>query len=119
MKPTNVASIDVSTIDDRRKGDRRIDDRRIDDRRIDDRRQAVTDRRKSLRLKALKGAQIILRNSAPLACIVRNISETGAKLEVYGPVLQNAFDLVFDLDHSRRSCCVVWRKEPMLGVKFL
>jgi len=114
MKPTNVASIDDSTIDDRRKGDRGKGDRRIDDRR-----QAVTDRRKSPRLKALKGAQIILRSGAPLACIVRNISETGAKLEVYGPVLQNAFDLVFDLDHSRRSCCVVWRKEPMLGVKFL
>src|SRR5271157_2198168 len=114
MKPTNVASIDDSTIDDRRKGDRGKGDRRIDDRR-----QAVTDRRKSPRLKALKGAQIILRSGAPLACIVRNISETGAKLEVYGPVLQNTFDLVFDLDHSRRSSCVVWRKEPLLGVKFL
>ncbi len=114
MKPTNVASIDDGTIDDRRKGDRVNGDRKIDDRR-----QAVTDRRKSPRLKALKGAQIILRNGALLACIVRNISETGAKLEVYGPVLQNAFDLVFDLDHARRSCRVVWRKEPMLGVKFL
>ncbi len=112
MKPTNVASIDDSTIDDRRKPGK-------GDGRIDDRRKAVTDRRKSPRLKTLKGAQIILRNGAPLACIVRNISETGAKLEVYGPVLQNAFDLVFDLDHSRRSCCVVWRKEPLLGVKFL
>lgn len=114
MKPTNVASIDDSAIDDRRKSDCRKGDGRIDDRR-----KAVTDRRTSLRLKTLKGAQIILRNGAPLACIVRNISETGAKLEVHGPVLQNAFDLVFDLDHSRRSCCVVWRKEPMLGVKFL
>lgn len=114
MKPTNVASIDDSKIDDRRKSDRTKGDGRIDDRR-----KAVTDRRKSLRLKTLKGAQIILRNGAPLACIVRNISETGAKLEVCGPVLQNAFDLVFDLDHSCRSCRVVWRKEPMLGVKFL
>ena len=57
-------------------------------------------------------------NGVPVRCTVRNVSETGAKLEVHEPVLQNTFDLVFDLDQSRRSCCVVWRKEPFMGVKF-
>jgi hypothetical protein len=52
-------------------------------------------------------------------CIVRNVSKTGAKLEVCGPVLRNIVDLIFDQDHSRRSCRVVWRKEPMVGVEFL
>jgi PilZ domain-containing protein len=91
----------------------------IDDRRIDDRRILVSNRRISPRTRTLKGAQIIWPNGAPVRCIVRNISETGAKLEVYDPVLQNTFDLVFDLDQLRRSCHVVWRKEPLIGVKFL
>ena len=76
-------------------------------------------RRISPRLKTLKGAQIIWPNGIPVKCVVRNLSETGAKLKVYGPVLRNIVDLVLDQDHSRRSCRVVWRKEPMVGVKFL
>ena len=57
----------------------------------------------------------------PLAdhCIItRNLSETGACLEIHVPVLHQTFDLVFDHEQSRRSCCVVWRKEPRVGVKF-
>ncbi|MGA3311302.1 MAG: hypothetical protein ABSD08_22255 [Xanthobacteraceae bacterium] len=112
MNPsTSFPPIDHGEIDDRSKGDRRRSD--------DDRRKAVRDRREVLRLKTFKGAQIIWRNGAPVACVVRNFSEKGAKLEVYAPVLQNAFELIFDLDQSRRSCRVVWRKEPMMGVKFL
>ena len=51
-------------------------------------------------------------------CTIRNISETGACLEVYDPVLQNLFDLVFDLNQARRACRVVWRKHPRMGVEF-
>jgi hypothetical protein len=83
-----------------------------------DRRTADRDRRSSPRVRTLKGAQIIWPNGFPIRCTVRNISETGAKLEVHEPILQNTFDLVFDLDQSRHSCRVVWRKEPFMGVKF-
>jgi hypothetical protein len=97
-----------------------IDDRRlVDSKRADDRRRADRDRRSWPRVRTLKGAQIIWLNGVPVRCTVRNVSETGAKLEVHEPVLQNTFDLVFDLDKSRRSCRVVWRKEPFMGVKFL
>jgi hypothetical protein len=78
----------------------KIDDRRVvDGKRADDRRTAGRDRRSSPRVRTLKGAQIIWPNGAPVRCIVRNISETGAKLEAHEPVLQNNFDLVFDLDN--------------------
>jgi hypothetical protein len=114
--PKNIAPI----IDDLRLGT--IDDRRgktIDDRiTIDDRRVATTPRRGSSRIRTLKGAEIFPPSGASVKCIVRNLSETGAKLEVHSPVLHNIFDLIFDEDHSRRSCCVVWRKEPWMGVKF-
>ena len=85
---------------------------------IDDRRTSVGDRRSSPRTKTLKGAQISWPSGSAVKCIVRNLSETGAKIEVHSPV-PATFDLVFDLDHSRRSCRVVWRKEPMMGVRFL
>jgi hypothetical protein len=78
-----------------------------------------TFRLKSARFKTFKGAEIIWPNGVPVKCIVRNVSETGAKLEVFGPVLRNIVDLIFDQDHSRRSCRVVWRKERMVGVEFL
>lgn len=91
----------------------------IEDSPIEDRRKANRDRRDSPRIKTLKGAQLKWLYGVPVHCTVRNLSQSGAKLEVYEPVLQNTFDLVFDLDERRYSCRVVWRKEPFIGVKFL
>jgi len=86
----------------------------------DDRRKAVGDRRSSPRTRTFKGAHIILdSNTSSVKCTVHNVSKKGAKLEAHTLVVKNTFELVFDLDHSRRSCRVVWRKEPMIGVKFL
>jgi PilZ domain len=91
----------------------------VDDGTIDDRRITVRDRRKTPRRMTLQGAQIISRNDVPVPCTVRNLSEAGAKLEVYRPVIQNTFVLVFNLDQSRRSCRVVWRKDSLIGVRFM
>jgi hypothetical protein len=85
---------------------------------IDDRRKSVSDRRSSPRTKTLKGAQLFWPAGSAVKCIVRNLSETGAKIEVHSPV-PATFDLVFDCDLSRHSCQVVWRKEPMMGVRFI
>ena len=93
---------------------------------IDDRRTSVDDRRSSPRRKALRGAQILWATGAAVTwptgaavkCIVRNYSEKGAKIEVHSPVPET-FELVSDVDQSHRSCRVVWRKEPMIGVRFL
>ena len=129
-RPAAPKSPVEGAIDDRRNdaiGDRRngagtqspvegtVDDRR---KAINDRRQTAADRRIAPRIRTLKGAKILWANGVPVSCVVRNISETGASLETHAPVLRNTFDLIFDLDHSRRTCRVVWRKEPRLGVKF-
>ncbi len=90
----------------------------IDESAIDDRRKSVGDRRSSPRIKTLKGAQIFWPTGHPVKCIIRNLSKTGAKIEVHSPV-PGTFELVFDCDRSRRSCRVVWRKEPMMGVRFI
>jgi hypothetical protein len=104
MKPSSsVLPIDHGTIEDRRKSDRE---------------ELVSDRRKSSRTKTLKGAQIIWRNGIPVQCVIRNLSEAGAKIVVHSPV-PGTFDLIFDCDQSRRSCRVVWRKEIQMGVRFI
>src|ERR671914_248998 len=83
----------------------------------DDRRVARSDRRATPRLRTLKGAQIVWPTAAPVRCIVRNLSATGASLELHSPV-PSSFELVFDGDQSRRSCSVVWRRETRIGVAF-
>ena len=93
---------------------------------IDDRRKSVEDRRLLPRTRILKGGQIFWPtgaavtwpNGSAVKCVVRNLSKTGAKIEVRSPVPET-FEIVFDVDHSRRSCRVVWRKGPMIGVKFV
>ncbi len=92
----------------------------IDEGAIDDRRKSASERRISPRKKTLKGGQIICDgNSSAVKCIVHNFSTKGAKLEAHGLVVKNTFELVLDLDKSRRSCRVVWRKEPIIGVRFI
>ena len=96
-------------------------DRRVvvKDPEIDDRRVAVTDRRIALRMKTLKGGRIVSPTAVSIRCLVRNMSETGAQLEVHTPILEDTFALVFDDDNwPRRSCRVVWRGEDRIGVKF-
>ena len=97
-----------------------VDDRRAENRgpQGEVRKGPDSTRRGSPRIKTLKGAQITWLNGPPVRCTVRNISETGACLEVYDPVLQNTFDLVFDLNLVRRPCRVMWRKHPRMGVQF-
>ena len=91
----------------------------IDEGAIDDRRKTAKDRRISPRKKTLKGGQIVSDNGSYVKCIVRNVSIKSAKLEVHGLVAKDAFELVLDLDKSRRSCRVVWQKEPMIDMRYL
>lgn len=86
---------------------------------VDDRRSAKVHRRKAPRARTLKSAQIVWLGGDPIACIVRNLSESGACLELREPMPpRNTFDLVFDADRSRRYCWVAWRRPPRMGVKF-
>jgi hypothetical protein len=83
---------------------------------IDDRR-LTPDRRVSSRRKILKGGRTFWPNGDSSECIVCNLSETGAQLDVRGQA-PNIFDLVVEGDPWRRSCVVIWRKANRIGVKF-
>jgi hypothetical protein len=52
-------------------------------------------------------------------CSVRNISETGAALEVVSPLfIPHRFTLFVPSDQFKRQCHIVWRKEKRIGIAF-
>ncbi|KJC59326.1 pilus assembly protein PilZ [Bradyrhizobium sp. LTSPM299] len=52
-------------------------------------------------------------------CTVRNISETGAALEVVTPLsIPDTFTLYVPSDQLKRQCRIVWRREKRIGVAF-
>ena len=68
------------------------------------------------RHRVLKGARIQF-GGGSIDCTVRNISETGAALEVTSPLgIPTEFTLV--TENEQRPCRVVWRKEKRIGVTF-
>ena len=52
-------------------------------------------------------------------CIVRNLSETGAALEVVTPLfIPDRFTLSIPSNQFKRPCHIVWRKETRIGIAF-
>ena len=52
-------------------------------------------------------------------CTVKNLSDTGAALEVLSPLyVPDRFTLFVPSDQFRRRCHVVWRKERRVGIAF-
>ena len=76
------------------------------------------EKRRSARRRILKTGYIVFSNKAPkLECAVRNISETGALLQVSATAgIPNSFDVI--IDGVRRRCSVVRNTETRLGIAF-
>lgn len=78
----------------------------------------MNDKRIVSRHRVFKTGKIVF-DGAVIDCTVRNISRTGAALEVDSPVgIPHNFILVIETDRVRRACHVVWRKERRIGVGF-
>ena len=74
------------------------------------------DHRSAPRHRVLKGGHILF-GGGSIDCTVRNLSETGAALDVTSQVgIPAEFVLVADGIHHQ--CRVVWRKEKRIGVTF-
>ncbi len=55
----------------------------------------------------------------PRSCVVRNISETGAKLQVESvDYVPDAFQLHLEDEGFSTDCVVVWRSQTEVGVVF-
>ena len=52
-------------------------------------------------------------------CVIRNLSRTGAGLEVANPVgIPHEITLCFLTLRVRRHCYIVWRRENRIGIMF-
>lgn len=79
----------------------------------------MDEHRTAPRRRFLKAGRISFGGGAAFDCTIRNLSETGAALEVGSPVdIPERFTLVIAADHLRLPCRIVWRKETRIGVHF-
>ena len=55
-----------------------------------------------------------------LDCLVRNLSDTGAGLEIDSKLVPvDEFNLIILPEYLNRKCRVVWRKPNRIGVRFV
>jgi len=80
--------------------------------------EPITNKRFSDRRRIFKSGRIVFsQRRAVIDCTVRNVSQTGAMLQVGNSVtVPQEFELWWDGNVQR--CIVVWRKKDALGVKF-
>lgn len=80
----------------------------------------VIERRRIPRLRTLKGGSIIFGVAPSVDCIIRNLSQDGAALEVASPVaIPDEFVLLIKPERVKRNCRVMWRSEKSIGIQFL
>lgn len=74
--------------------------------------------RKAARRTVMKSGRIRFGKASEI-CTVRDISATGASIEIADAMsVPNSFTLVLEMESAARNCAVVWRKERRLGVRF-
>jgi len=76
------------------------------------------DKRASPRNRVLRPGTIEFDGGA-INCMVRNLSNTGAMLDVASPVgIPEHFTLILPADGHHVACHVVWRKAKCIGITF-
>lgn len=85
-----------------------------------DLRNGQGNRRGATRSRVARTATILEQATpTPVPCVVLDISESGARLDVdASATVPQHFKLLIDVDGSERRCEVVWRKENAVGVRF-
>jgi hypothetical protein len=80
----------------------------------------MDEKRQVRRTRVLKGAKIMFDGHAStIDCTVRNLTTTGACLNVASPVgIPPTFDLSLDGGRTLRPCRVAWWKADRVGVAF-
>ena len=78
----------------------------------------MSDKRSAPRRRLLRTGFIVIGEKAPkIECTVRNLSDTGAALQVSTTIgIPGNFDLL--IDNTRRRCRVQWRTDIKIGVMF-
>lgn len=80
--------------------------------------RVLENNRAAPRHRILKSGSISFDGGA-IDCLVRNISATGAALEVASPVgIPDTFTLLISGEHAGHRCRVAWRSDKRIGVAF-
>jgi len=84
-------------------------------------RQEPQDARHAPRRRVLKGGMVATNDRhLTMNCMVRDLSDTGARVKVEGSVtLPDTFELIIALDGLEADCEVVWRSANEAGIRFL
>ncbi len=78
----------------------------------------MEDKRRLRRARVLKAGTISF-GGAAISCKVRNLTRSGAMLDVASPLgVPKEFTLVISSDEVRHECRIVWIQEKRLGVSF-
>lgn len=82
--------------------------------------ERLDERRKAARARMLKSGRIAVSAKAPkIECAIRNLSDTGACLQVHSGTFGIPREFELQLDGGlRHPCKVIWRTESRLGVSF-
>jgi len=81
----------------------------------------MLDRRRERRGRTYLGGQVAFNNRwCTIDCLVRNMSQSGAKIEFPHPVLlPSEFDLIITQKGNSRPVRIVWRQATALGISFV
>ena len=84
-------------------------------------RRPVVDHRRQVRRRMLKGGTIAFNGRhSTMPCVVRDISDTGARLQVaQSNGVPDTFELLIDLDGFEAHVEIAWREQTEVGVRFL
>lgn len=79
----------------------------------------MIERRANVRNKTFKTGVIVVPKSDGIECIVRNLSPSGACIEVSGPqIVPKQFTLYVPKDKMLVPTRVVWKRERRFGLEF-
>lgn len=79
----------------------------------------MIEKRATQRYRVFKGGEIIFQGSG-IACTVRNMSASGAAIDLENPVtLPQSFTLSISRDHFVRNCRAVWHSNKRVGIAFV
>jgi hypothetical protein len=80
----------------------------------------MQERRKIKRRRVLKGAKLRLGKLSVRDCVVRDLTDAGAGVELPNTIdLPEAVDLALDSGGPSRRARLVWRKVSKTGVEFI
>jgi PilZ domain len=78
----------------------------------------MNERRKAQRHRVYKAGTIEFSGTA-IPCLIRNLSTSGAAIEVNTPLwFPDRFTLGIPGDGERKPCHIIWRREKRIGLEF-